>query len=467
MYLILLFIRVVITIHSLTIINKYDYCALDNALIEEIKSYKNITTKIMNDIINTDLGPNMYKKYTEFIDKFGARPSGTEVLEQSIDYMVNLTIDAGIKDVATEEVEVPHWVRGFESVQMLEPRVKKIAVLGLGPSISTPNEGITADLVVVRSFNDLDKLPDEDVQGKIVLFDEVYTNYGDTVVYRVKSASKAAKKGAVASLIRSVTPFSLYTPHTGYQHYEKDVPKIPTAAITVEDAALLRRLYEQKQKIVLNIKMFSTYDRKKSRNTIIDFKGSKFPNKYVIVSGHIDSWDVGQGAMDDGGGMMISWFVPVVLKHFQLRPKRTLRAILWTSEEAGLVGAAAYLERHINELDKINFIMESDEGTFKPLGLDVGGSKTAQCIIAEILKLFPTIDKMTKSGSPGSDIVLFIKKGIPGASLLNENDKYFWFHHTEADTMEVQKMEDVVRCAAFWTAISYVIADLSVDIPRQ
>ncbi|XP_045492536.1 carboxypeptidase Q-like isoform X2 [Colias croceus] len=455
------------SVYSLSIINRYDDCDLDNALIEEIKSYKNVTMKIMNDIINTDLGASMYQKYTEFIDKFGARPSGTDVLEQSIDYMVNLTIGAGIKDVTTEELEVPHWVRGFESVQMLEPRIKKIAVLGLGPSVSTPSEGITADLIVVSSFNDLDKLSEEDVKGKIVLFDEVYTNYGETVIYRVESASRAAKNGAVASLIRSVTPFSLYTPHTGYQHYEKDVPKIPTAAITVEDAALLRRLYEKKEKIVLNIKMFSTYDRKKSRNTIIDFKGSKYPDKYVIVSGHIDSWDVGQGAMDDGGGMMISWFVPVVLKHFQIRPKRTLRAILWTSEEAGLVGAQAYLKRHLDELDKINFIMESDEGTFKPLGLDVGGSKTAQCIIAEILKLFPTIDKMTESESPGSDIILFIKKGIPGASLLNENDKYFWFHHTEADTMEVQKMEDVVKCAAFWTAISYVIADLSVDIPRQ
>lgn len=350
---------------------------------------------------------------------------------------------------------------------MLQPRYKKLAIIGLGSSIPTPREGITAELIVVKTFKELNDLKNVEVQGKIVLFDEQYTSYGETVIYRVQAATSAARKGAVASLIRSVTPYSLYTTHTGSQHYDKDVPKIPIAAITVEDAHLLRRLFIRGNKIVLKLYMESMYDTKKSRNTIIDLKGAVEPDKYVIVSGHIDSWDVGQGAMDDGGGMMISWFTPVILNHFQLHPKRTVRAILWTSEEPGLVGAAAYLKQHIDELDKINFIMESDDGTFEPLGLEMAGSKDAICIIAEILKLFTPVDKLAVSKYPGSDITLFINKGIPGASLLNKNDNYFRYHHTEADTMDVENMDDVVNCAAFWAAVSYVVADISVDIPRH
>lgn len=350
---------------------------------------------------------------------------------------------------------------------MVEPYNKNIAILGFGTSVSTPPGGITAEAIVIKSFEELNTLERNKINGKIVVFDAHYVTYGDTVVYRSQGATKAAEKGAIATLVRSITPFSIYSLHTGAQFYGDNVPKIPTAAITHEDADLLRRLQNRGDKLVLHIKMFSTFDIKTSRNTIIDLKGTEHPEKLVIVSGHIDSWDVGTGAMDDGGGMMISWFVPVVMKKLNLKPKRTVRAILWTSEEPGLVGASAYLNKHMNELDNINFIMESDEGTFKPLGLDVAGSKTAICIIKEILKQFAPIDKMTESGGPGSDITLFVRKGVPGASLLNANERYFWFHHSEGDTLNVQSKPDVIKCAAFWAAVSYVIADLSVDIPRN
>ncbi|XP_059060269.1 carboxypeptidase Q-like [Achroia grisella] len=472
MYLMILTIFV-LTIHSLTnakyIVNRYDdiKCNLDTKLINEIASYKNVTRMIMDEIIANGHGHNMYQQYSNFIDTFGARPSGSDILEKSIDHMINLTIQNGLPTVQTEEVEVPLWVRGHESVAMIKPHPKNIAVIGLGSSVSTPPEGITAEVIVIRSFKELEKTDDNNIKGKIVLFDAHYITYGNTVRYRSQGASKASKKGAVASLIRSITPFSIYSPHTGAQFYEANVTKIPTAAITLEDADLLRRFQDQGEKIILNIKMFNIHGLKKSRNTIVDLKGKEYPEKFVIVSGHIDSWDVGQGAMDDGGGMIISWFAPVILNLLHLKPRRTVRAILWTSEEPGLIGAAAYLNKHINELSNINFIMESDEGTFSPQGLDVAGSNTARCIIAEILKLFSPVDKMTNSGGPGSDITLFVEKGIPGASLLNENERYFWFHHSEGDTMNVQNNVDVIDCAAFWAAISYVIADISIDIPRH
>ncbi|XP_050678133.1 carboxypeptidase Q-like [Leptidea sinapis] len=445
---------------------------LSKELKHEINSYRDIVQHIMEQIQSAPLKDVLYDEYTKFIDKFGARPSGSKVLEESIDYMVNLTIKYGtdteeVIEVKTEELEVPHWVRGEESVKMIRPRLKNIAVIGLGSSVPTPKEGIEAELIVVRSFHDLEQLPKNDVKGKIVLFDREYTDYEENVKYRIRGASKAARKGAVATLIKSITPFSLYTTHTGEQDYKKSVVNIPAGAITIEDSLLLRRLFDRGEKVILKIVMQSTYDTKISRNTIIDLKGVLYPEKKVIVSGHIDSVDVGEGAMDDGGGMFISWFVPVGLKLLRLVSKRTVRSILWTAEEPGLIGAAAYLKRHIQELDNITFIMESDEGTFNPRGLDVAGSNGARCMIAQILKLFRPIDTLTENDEPGSDITLFTRKGVPGASLLNDNERYFWYHHSRADTLSVQNKDDVVKCAAFWAAVSYVISDLSVDIPRD
>ncbi|XP_014364536.2 carboxypeptidase Q [Papilio machaon] len=453
-------------VYSYMTINKYDLsdCVLNPKLVQEIASYKNITKTIMNEVVNN--GDTFYNEYANFIDKFGARPAGSVVLEEAIDHMINLTRSNGLETVTTEDVMSPHWVRGSETATMIKPRIKPIAILGLGSSVSTPSGGITAEVIVMRNFNELNETIESNVKGKIVVFDAHYTSYGETVAYRVEGATKAAEKGAVASLIRSVTPFSLYTTHTGSQEYGSNVTKIPTAAITHEDADLLRRLQDRGATIVMSINMTSTLDYKTSRNTLIDLKGCEDREKLVIVSGHIDSWDVGQGAMDDGGGMFISWYVPVIIHKLKLKPRRTLRAILWTSEEPGLVGAIEYLNRHMNELNNINFIMESDEGTFEPLGLDVSGSQNAVCIVAEVLKLFKPIDKLKVSSTVGSDITIFNSKGVPGASLLNKNERYFWYHHSNADTMDVQNKNDVVQCAAFLAAFSYVISDLTEDIPR-
>ncbi|KAL0883700.1 hypothetical protein ABMA27_015820 [Loxostege sticticalis] len=437
-------------------------------LAEEIASYEPVVKRIIDYVVAGPYKGKTYQELAKFVDKFGARPSGSEVLEQSIDYMIQLTHDEDIHDITTEELEVPKWTRGEEELTMLEPRVKDMALLGLGRSVSTPPEGITAEVIVVNSFAELYSLPNSDVEGKIVLYDPIFTNYGETNQYRSQGAVQAAAKGAVASLVRSITPFSINSPHTGSQSYDEKVPKIPTAAITLEDADLLRRMYSRGEKIVLSLKMFSTYETKVSRNTLIDYKGTEKPEKLVIVSGHIDSWDVGQGAMDDGGGLFISWAVPVILQRLNLKPRRTIRSIFWTAEELGLTGAYAYEEKHRNEAENINFIMESDEGTFAPLGLVVAGNTEARCIIKEVLKLFKSINASTliEDESPGSDITVIIKKGVPGASLYNDNDKYFWFHHTEGDTMNVENEHELDLGAAFWTAAAYVIADITKDIPR-
>ncbi|CAH0629040.1 unnamed protein product [Chrysodeixis includens] len=437
-------------------------------LAQEIASYDSVVKRIIDYTVSGPFKGKTYDELAKFVDKFGARPSGTEVLEKSIDYMIDLTREEGLNDIVTEELDVPRWERGEEKVTMLEPRVKDIAVLGLGRSASTPAEGITGEVIVLNNFDDLESTPDEKVAGKIVLYDPVFTTYGETNKYRTQGATKASAKGAIASLVRSITPFSINTPHTGSQTYGDGVVPIPTAAISIEDADLIARIHARGEKVVLHIKMFSTLETKVSRNTLIDLKGSKNPEKLVIVSGHIDSWDVGQGAMDDGGGLFISWAAPVILKRLNLIPKRTVRAIFWTAEELGLIGAYAYEKKHRHESDNINFIMESDEGTFAPLGLAVGGSKKARCIVGEVLKLFKSINASTlvEEDSPGSDIAVFTGNGIPGASLHNDNAKYFWFHHTEGDTMNVEDPDELDLGAAFWTAVAYIIADLSEDIPR-
>ncbi|XP_045763949.1 carboxypeptidase Q-like [Maniola jurtina] len=437
-------------------------------LADEIASYDTVVKDIIDYVVSGPFKGKTYDELAKFVDRFGARPSGSKVLEDSIDYMIQLTREEEIKHVVTEDVEVPHWIRGTEKLTMVHPRIKDIALLGLGKSVSTPPNGISAEVVVVHNFDELEKTPDKDVEGKIVLYDPKFTTYGETVVYRSQGAAKAAAKGAVASLVRSIAPFSINTPHTGSQYYDEKIKKIPAAAISLEDADLIRRMYNRKEKIVLNITMSSTLETKISRNTLIDLKGTNYPEKLVIVSGHIDSWDVGQGAMDDGGGLFVSWAAPVVLKRLNLRPKRTLRSIFWTAEELGLIGAYAYEEKHRKENQNINFIMESDEGTFAPRGLVVAGTPKARCIVAEILKLFESVNATTlvESDSPGSDIAVLIQKGIPGASLHNANERYFWFHHTEGDTMNVEDPDELDLCTAFWTAVAYIIADISADIPR-
>ncbi|CAH0629041.1 unnamed protein product [Chrysodeixis includens] len=469
-HIVLVTLAIIVTNEAKVLNKNVDACQeiLGDELIEEIWGYENVKDEILRYVIDGDFKRKTYDELAKFVDKFGARPSGTEVLEKSIDYMIDLTREEGLNDIVTEELDVPRWERGEEKVTMLEPRVKDIAVLGLGRSASTPAEGITGEVIVLNNFDDLESTPDEKVAGKIVLYDPVFTTYGETNKYRTQGATKASAKGAIASLVRSITPFSINTPHTGSQTYGDGVVPIPTAAISIEDADLIARIHARGEKVVLHIKMFSTLETKVSRNTLIDLKGSKNPEKLVIVSGHIDSWDVGQGAMDDGGGLFISWAAPVILKRLNLIPKRTVRAIFWTAEELGLIGAYAYEKKHRHESDNINFIMESDEGTFAPLGLAVGGSKKARCIVGEVLKLFKSINASTlvEEDSPGSDIAVFTGNGIPGASLHNDNAKYFWFHHTEGDTMNVEDPDELDLGAAFWTAVAYIIADLSEDIPR-
>lgn len=398
--------------------------------------------------------------------------TGSQSLEDAIDYMVDQMNKAGLDNVHTENATVPHWERGYENCQMLTPHRANIKICGLGSTEGTLRGGLIADVIAVESFDEFDALPESSVKGKIVLFVPKWEGYGKTVKYRSLAASVASKKGAVAALVRSVTPFSIGSLHTGQQNYQNDVKnRIPAAAVTVEDAYMMLRLHRRGEKIALHLDMQDrNFGDTISRNTIGELSGEK-KIPVVVVSGHLDSWDIGVGAMDDGGGAFISWKALHLLKRLNLKkPKRTIRAILWTSEEQGIYGAAGYEKLHkANEKEEFNFFIESDMGTFEPTGLDFSGNKDAECIFKEILKLMSPLNA-TKFNSPinaGPDIERWTNRGFPSASLMTKNEKYFYYHHSAGDSMLVENTDDLDKNTALFAAASYIIADLTIDMPRD
>ncbi|XP_053975914.1 carboxypeptidase Q-like [Hylaeus volcanicus] len=460
-------IQLIITLASIED-NEVNKCQLPAKLIREIDSHSTIVEAIINETLSGSYKGTTWKELAHFVDKFGPRLAGTEVLEKSINYVLNKSHEFGLENVHGEPVTVPNWIRGQESATLLKPRWKNIALLGLGYSIGTPPEGITEEVVVVNSFKELEERKHE-VPGKIVVFNQKYVSYDETVEYRSRGATEASKYGAVAALINSVTPFSLYTPHTGMQSYGPNVTKIPVACITAEDASLLKRLSDNGETIQINLKMQAkNLPSKISRNIVAEIVGSTMPEKVVVVSGHIDSWDVGQGAMDDGGGAFISWQALKLLKKLNYRPRRTIRMIMWTAEELGIIGARHYIKSHKAEEKNLQFVMESDMGTFMPLGLQFTGTEQVRCILERIMGLLAPMGQMKlRNPCDGPDIESWVNAGIPGGSLWTQNEKYFYYHHTNADTMLVEDPEALDRGTALFAAVSFLLADLSVDLPRH
>nr|XP_047924621.1 carboxypeptidase Q isoform X3 [Anser cygnoides] len=434
----------------------------------EIAGYSDIAKAIIDLAVHGKAQNRSYERLAVFADTVGPRLSGSKNLDAAIKYMFSALQKDGLENVHLEPVKVPHWERGEEFAMMLEPRNHSVAILGLGSSVATPPEGITAEVIVVASFDELHRRAQE-AKGKIVVYNQPFVSYGETVRYRSQGAVEAAKVGAVASLIRSIASFSIDSPHTGWQSYQSGIPRIPTACISVEDAEMMSRMSLRGTKIVVYLKMGArTYPDSPSFNTVAEIVGNKYPEQIVLVSGHLDSWDVGQGAMDDGGGAFISWEALSLIKDLGLRPKRTLRMVLWTGEEQGGVGAEQYYQLHKENISNFDIVMESDEGTFKPSGLAFTGNAKARDIIREIMALLLPINITDVfDNADGTDINYWMRDGVPGASLRDDLSKYFWFHHSQGDTMTVQDPNQMNLCAAVWTVVSYVIADMEEMLPSS
>ncbi|MCX5759912.1 MAG: M20/M25/M40 family metallo-hydrolase, partial [Gemmatimonadetes bacterium] len=290
-----------------------------------------------------------WNRLAAFVDYSGPRLAGSANLERGIDWLLAEMKKDGLANVRGEPAMVPHWVRGHESVTMMLPREADVPMLGLGGSIGTPANGITAEVLVVSSFEELTKRA-ADAKGKIVLFDVAFTDYGSTVRYRGAGAVAAARVGALASLIRAVGPYGMRTPHTGGMAYDSTVTRIPAAAIAMEDAMMMHRMQDRGHKIVVTLRMEAqTLPDSPSRNAMGELRGREKPLEIVAIGGHSDSWDVGTGAMDDAGGIVVAWEAVNLLKRLGLTPRRTIRVVGWVNEENGTRGGLAYRDAHQNE----------------------------------------------------------------------------------------------------------------------
>ncbi len=410
-----------------------------------------------------------WNKLAELTDGFGHRLSGSEALEQAIDWVIARMKYEGLENVRGEPVMVPRWARGHEQAELLEPRYVKLPMLGLGQSVGTRRGGIQAEVLVVSSFDEL-KARSAEVRGKIVLFDVPFTNYGQTVRYRGNGAVEAAKVGAVAMLLRSVGPFGMRTPHTGsMQPYDSTVARIPAAAITMEDAAMLHRMQHRGQKIVVRLEMEAQMlPDSPSRNVLGEITGREKPEEVVVFGGHIDSWDVGTGAMDDAGGVVVAWEAVRLLQKLGLRPRRTIRVVGWTNEENGGRGGQGYRDAHRNELASHVAAIESDGGTFKFRGFGFTGSDSAYAVVRQIAKLLRALggDSVTVGGG-GADIGPIMALGVPGLSHNVDGTRYFWYHHTEADNVDKIDPKELAENVAAMAIMAYVLADLPAPLPRR
>ncbi|HJR50402.1 MAG TPA: M20/M25/M40 family metallo-hydrolase [Gemmatimonadales bacterium] len=411
-----------------------------------------------------------FERLARLVDGFGHRQAGSRSLEAAIDWILSEMKKDGLQNVRGEPVQVTHWVRGAESAVLVKPRLDTLHMLGLGGSVATPKGGITATVLVVSSFEDLARRRAE-ARGKIVLFDAPFTEYEATRRYRSDGPSAAARAGAVACLIRSVASFSIRSPHTGRTIYDSTVARIPAAALSVEDAMMLRRMQERGEQVVVTLTLGARQLAPvRSRNVVAELVGREKPDEVVVLGGHIDSWDVGQGAMDDAGGSVAAWEAVRLMKVLGLRPRRTVRVVLWTNEENGVEGGRGYRDTHKAELGRHVMAMESDGGVFAPRGFAFAGSDSAATLVGQAASLLGSIgatavEKVPES--PDADIGPLVEEGVPGIGLRVEDSRYFWYHHSEGDTLDKLDPGEVAQCVAAMAVMAYVIADLPSGLPRS
>jgi len=405
------------------------------------------------------------EKLSYLCDRIGNRLGGSLALEKAVAWAAAQMNHDGLVNVSTPHVKVPHWVRGSESAAIVEPVNKRLAMLGLGGSVATPKRGITAEVVPVSSFEELEKKGRAAIEGKIVLFNVPYEGYGRTVIYRTAGPSHAARLGAVAALVRSITPMSLQSPHTGAVEYMDGIAKIPAAAVTIEDALLMQRLVDAGNTVSVHLEMEAhMLPDADSANVIGEIPGRERPDEVVVMGGHIDSWDVGAGAQDDGSGIITTLEAAHLIHQPRLRPRRTIRVVFWTNEENGGAGGVAYRQWIGDAVRNHVAAIEMDGGAEKPAGFGLttpGESQAALNRAREIGRLLDRIDAgSVQPGGGGADIAPLLHDGVPGFAVRTVATHYFEYHHSRADTVDKVKLEDLRGNIAAVAVMAYVLADM-------
>ncbi len=409
-----------------------------------------------------------WERLAMMTDRYGHRLSGSKALEDSIAWTLRIMEADGQQNVRKEPVKVPHWVRGKESLVVRDPVQRELEVLGLGMSVGTPRGALTRELVVVETVDAIAELDADDVKGKIVLINQVMppydpntgdTHYGDTVRARTRGASEASKKGAVAVLVRSVTAVSLDNPHTGSLVYEEGVRQIPAAAVTIEGAEFLVR-QARRGTVRVSLKMGARLlPDADSGNAIAEIVGREKPDEVVVIGGHIDSWDVGDGSSDDGAGCLAAMEAALLIRETGLVPRRTIRVVLFTNEENGLRGGKAYFEAHGAE-PHVGAI-ESDSGMGAPTGFSLAGDDAEA--LAQLQVFSPLFERLgplsIRKGWGGADISPLTNAGVLSLGLRPDASHYFDLHHSPADTIDKVDPDHLQRNAAAMALMAYILAE--------
>jgi carboxypeptidase Q len=425
-----------------------------------------------------------YRQVAHLSNNIGPRLSGSAQAAKAVEYVAGELRTLGC-EVQLEKVMVPHWVRGEETAALVQfpgqaqNTTQKIVLCALGASVATPPNGIEAEVIVVRNFDELKSLPRDKVAGKIVLFNYPFDKqmaaegrggeaYGEAVVYRSKGPSEAARQGAIACLIRSVGGADYRLPHTGETDYANDAPKIPAGAVTAEDADLIANLVRQgsvRMKLVLTPQTLPDVE---SANVIGDIKGSQHPEQVIVVSGHLDSWDLGAGAIDDGAGVAVSMEAANLVKKLHLKPKRTIRVIAWMNEENGLAGSKQYAKDHEKEWMNHFAAMETDGGADHPLGINIKAKP-------EVKKMFAPVAAILQGSGAGmlslvehcgADIEPMEKAGVPAFSPIQDSRFYFNYHHSAADTLDKIVPKNLAENSAVVAVLAYALANMEQPLPR-
>ncbi|MDQ6860526.1 MAG: M20/M25/M40 family metallo-hydrolase [Verrucomicrobiota bacterium] len=425
-----------------------------------------------------------WRQVAHLSHNIGPRLSGSPQAQKAVEYVAAELKALGM-EVRTEKIMVPHWVRGEERAELIEwpgqatETTQKIVLCALGGSVATPADGITADVVVVRDFDELNSLGREKVAGKIVVFTHSFDKamaaeghggeaYGEAVVYRSDAASAAAKLGAVASLIRSVGGADYRIPHTGAMKYADDAPKIPAGAVTYEDADLLADLAPQGKLRMHLVMTPQTLPDVESFNVVGDLKGSTNPEQIVIVSGHLDSWDLGTGSIDDGAGVACAMQAANLVKQLKLKPKRTIRVIAWMNEENGLRGGKGYAADHAAELQNHIGAMETDGGAGHPLGIHAKAKPGTEKLLAPLGKVLEEIGAgiVARVEHSGADTGPIDQAGVPTFTPIQDSRTYFNYHHTAADTLDKIVPRELAENAAINAVFAYALANMEQPLPR-
>lgn len=426
-----------------------------------------------------------YRQVAHLCDNIGPRMSGSPQFTKAAEYVAGQLRAEGL-EVRLEKVMVPHWVRGIETAGlvefpgMAEGTTQRLAVTALGGSAPTPDEGITAEVVVAHDFDELDALGREGVSGKIVVFVEKFDKrqaamgfgleaYGRAGAYRRSGASAAARLGAVASLVRSAGGAEYRLPHTGAMRYDDDVPRIPAGALAAEDADLVERLAGQgtlRMHLVMTPRELPDVE---AANVVADLRGSEHPEQVVVVSGHLDSWDLGTGAIDDAAGVGAAMAVAHLVRQLGLEPRRTIRVVAWANEELGLRGGLTYARDHRAEAADHVGAIEIDLGAGHPVGIFYDAAPETEMLLEPVSKVLSRqgAGLLRAAEETGADLIPLGVLGVPTFAPIQDERTYFDYHHTAADTLDKVGPDELRENAAVAAVLAWALANADVVPPHS